>query len=302
MLTGIDTSHYQTLNGAPFPSLMFACHKATQGSNYKDPSLPTFIARYRATIPHPGFYHYIEPATIATAQAQANNFITTIDSVGGLKDGEFVLLDWERGSNGVIADLATVAAITLYTIARYGDQKVMMYTNRRMTEPSFSQWRAQFPTVAVCLANSRTSTWMPNNGWNECTQQAATVWQYGSGPVAGFTSTVDYDMVLKPEWFNALTAPVVAPPAAPIVPPVATIGSVPAPTLQVGSSGQRVVWLQSIMLVAHWSTSPADGQFGPVTKQGVINMQHALHVTADGIYGPVTANALATFLAAAAKL
>ena len=301
-LTGIDTSHYQAFNGAPLPALTFAVHKASQGASYKDPTLPAFIARYRGTVAHPGFYHYIEPPTIGSAGAQVDNLAAAIDNVGGLHDGEFVLLDWERGSNGVIPDLNTVAAITLLCIARWGDQRLMMYTNRRMTEPAFSKWRAQFPTVAICLANTRTSRLMPNNGWAECAALGATVWQYGSGPVQGFTGTVDWDMVLKPAWFDALTAPVVTPPAAPIVPPVVTIGSVPDPTLLVGSSGQRVVWLQSIMLVAHWSASPADGSFGPVTKAGVINMQRALHVTADGVYGPVTANALAVFLAAAATL
>jgi hypothetical protein len=172
----------------------------------------------------------------------------------------------------------------------------MMYTNRRMTEPMFSQWRATFPTVAVCLANSRTSTLMPNNGWSECKAQNATAWQYGSGPVQGFGNTVDYDMVMNQAWFDALSTPALPPVVTPPAPP-APASTVPAPTLQQGSSGSQVVWLQSIMLYVHWSTSPADGKFGPVTKQGVINMQRALRVVADGVYGPVTAAALAAFIA-----
>jgi len=295
MLTGIDSSHYQQLlPSPPLPSLTFAVHKATQGAGYKDPTLATFITRYRGTVAHPGFYHYIEPPTIGSPQAQVANFTSAVDACGGLKDGEFVLLDWERGSNGVIPDLATVAAITLMVIARYGEQRVMMYTNRRMTEPMFSAWRAKFPNVALCLANTRTSTLMPNNGWSECAALGATVWQYGSGPVQGFGNTVDYDMVMRPQWFAALTAPKPVPPAPPAV-------TVPVPTLRVGSHGQQVVDLQHTMLFWRWSTGPADGSLGPVTKAGVINMQRGLKIIADGVYGPQSAHALATFLAAMAQ-
>lgn len=60
------------------------------------------------------------------------------------------------------------------------------------------------------------------------------------------------------------------------------------PTLQVGSRGQAVVDLQTILRDKAGQNIAVDGSFGPATKQAVINLQAWSHITADGIVGPQT--------------
>jgi peptidoglycan hydrolase-like protein with peptidoglycan-binding domain len=67
----------------------------------------------------------------------------------------------------------------------------------------------------------------------------------------------------------------------------------PMPTLQVGSSGDAVRSLQTLLTngaVGEWVTTPqgVDGQFGPKTKASVEAFQSWGGVTVDGIVGDET--------------
>jgi hypothetical protein len=61
----------------------------------------------------------------------------------------------------------------------------------------------------------------------------------------------------------------------------------PRRTLKMGDEGDDVEWLQERLGVT------ADGDFGPATKQAVLEFQRAKKLTADGIAGPDTLSALA---------
>lgn len=54
------------------------------------------------------------------------------------------------------------------------------------------------------------------------------------------------------------------------------------PTIQLGSRGEHVQYLQSRLHL------PSDGIFGPITKRGVVNFQRMLGLVPDGIVGPKT--------------
>jgi murein L,D-transpeptidase YcbB/YkuD len=63
-------------------------------------------------------------------------------------------------------------------------------------------------------------------------------------------------------------------------------------TLKVGSRGPLVVALQTFLLkknVGSASRIVADGSFGPITKQALIDYQTSVGLTADGVYGPKSA-------------
>ena len=60
-------------------------------------------------------------------------------------------------------------------------------------------------------------------------------------------------------------------------------------TLKVGSRGTEVVALQAFLIkknVGSASRITADGAFGPLTRQALIDYQASVGLTADGVYGP----------------
>lgn len=62
--------------------------------------------------------------------------------------------------------------------------------------------------------------------------------------------------------------------------------------LKVGSRGADVVELQTKLNYVGYNVGKADGIFGNLTKQGVMNFQRANHLVVDGIVGPMTAKSL----------
>lgn len=63
-------------------------------------------------------------------------------------------------------------------------------------------------------------------------------------------------------------------------------GTIPAPTLKIGSSGAGVVALQKFLNWYHpaWKLDP-DGKFGSKTENALVDFQYAEGLTDDGIYG-----------------
>ena len=64
------------------------------------------------------------------------------------------------------------------------------------------------------------------------------------------------------------------------------------PLLQNGSRGQAVKDVQSELKVLKLYSSNLDGDFGPITRQAVVQFQRQHRLTADGIVGPATWAAL----------
>ena len=63
-------------------------------------------------------------------------------------------------------------------------------------------------------------------------------------------------------------------------------GTIPAPTLKIGSSGAGVIALQKFLNWYHpaWKLDP-DGKFGNKTENALVDFQYAEGLTDDGIYG-----------------
>jgi peptidoglycan hydrolase-like protein with peptidoglycan-binding domain len=64
------------------------------------------------------------------------------------------------------------------------------------------------------------------------------------------------------------------------------------PTLQQGSQGEWVTYLQQLLEQAGFSPGTVDGIFGPATQQAVESFQTANGLQVDGIVGPATWTAL----------
>lgn len=63
-------------------------------------------------------------------------------------------------------------------------------------------------------------------------------------------------------------------------------------TLKLGSHGPSVVTLQHLLLANGFAPGTADGTYGPLTRDAVLEFQRSAELTADGVVGPQTAAAL----------
>ncbi len=74
-----------------------------------------------------------------------------------------------------------------------------------------------------------------------------------------------------------------------VAPVTTTVSGSSTGTLKVGSRGPEVVTLQKFLIkkgIGTASRVTADGAFGPITRQALINYQASVGLTADGVYGP----------------
>ena len=66
----------------------------------------------------------------------------------------------------------------------------------------------------------------------------------------------------------------------------------PPPTQREGANGNFVIVIQTVLNNNGFNVGAADGDFGPKTKQAVMNFQAARGLSADGVVGPMTWAAL----------
>ncbi|MGC0364819.1 hypothetical protein ABH922_002803 [Rhodococcus sp. 27YEA15] len=91
------------------------------------------------------------------------------------------------------------------------------------------------------------------------------------------------------DWSKAF-AGIVVPTPTPITPTPPTAGPNPLPTLQRGSIGPDVAYLQNQLnrMFSSYSTLAVDGDFGPATEAVVRQVQSRSGLAVDGIVGPAT--------------
>lgn len=110
-----------------------------------------------------------------------------------------------------------------------------------------------------------------------------------SGPVDGEFGAGTERSVIAAQRQLALTADGVVGPATWAALERATTQATPnLPTLRQGDRGDAVVRLQKILRDRNFLASPADGDFGALTRAAVIRAQRQAGLEADGIVGPNT--------------
>lgn len=90
---GVDLSHWNKVNWKKLKT-DFVIIKATQGTSYIDPTFKTNQAECRKKGIKLGYYHFADLDD--NIYQQADHFI---DTIGEIKEGEFVCLDAETGQN-----------------------------------------------------------------------------------------------------------------------------------------------------------------------------------------------------------
>ncbi len=82
--------------------------------------------------------------------------------------------------------------------------------------------------------------------------------------------------------------PATSPPAQPNAAPTVNGGRITRPILRLGSQGESVKELQSMLILLGYYPGPVSGVYQEDTQQAVQRFQQAAAITADGIVGPAT--------------
>jgi GH25 family lysozyme M1 (1,4-beta-N-acetylmuramidase) len=194
MSEGVDISHWQgTINWTSVAAAgkKFAYMKATESTDFVDPSYTTNRAQARAAGLLVGAYHFAQPSvTAGDAVAQADHFIAT----AGLSHGDLLpVLDLER-TNGIGTSALTqwVQAYMSRILARTGLHAVIYVSpNFWLNYMANTTWFADNGYTVLWIANwiSGVAPTVPGNSWSG---HGWTFWQYTSdGIVPGISGRVD---------------------------------------------------------------------------------------------------------------
>lgn len=160
------------------PQYLVMSVKCTEGATAEKAGARTYWAQFRRrNFRYRGLYHWLRPDS--TAAAQFANLKRFVDSVGGLRVGEFVQVDWERtlDAKGKPLPMPTLALLLEFNrlCQREWPGKVLVYVSDWVT--NFHQWLATNPVEPLWYANYNTDPKNYAGGWQECARYGAVVWQ-----------------------------------------------------------------------------------------------------------------------------
>lgn len=215
-IDGLDIHDvYQPLidGGAAVPQYRLMSCKSTEGATALRKGGQDYFRWFRARgFEFRGMYHWLR--SDSTMQAQVANLKRWIDGVGGLRQGEFVQLDWETTPG--IANL-TVAQVEewLDLAENYWPGRIIVYASDWV--PGFQTWRGRHPTYPVWYANYNTGT-TASGGWAECERWGADIWQWSSTQmIPGISRRCDVNHVLNWTTLRRITNSLIVPPEPPPV-------------------------------------------------------------------------------------
>ena len=194
MTEGIDISHWQgTINWTNVAAAgkRFAYMKASESTDYVDPTYTYNRAQARAAGLRVGAYHFAQPSTTAgDAVAEADHFLAT----ASLARGDMLpVLDLERTGGLTQPQLTTWVQAYMGRILQQTGLHAVIYCS-----PSF--WKNYLGDTAWFAANGYEVLWIahwttataptvPGSAWDS---NGWTFWQYTSdGVVPGISGRVD---------------------------------------------------------------------------------------------------------------
>ena len=203
----------------PQPPLIAGVSKVTEAI-YPDTGWATWAEHFRSQphIEHLGGFHWLVTGSRVSIREQFDAFARGWDAIGGMRPGEFWIVDVERTTwGGVVLPDPTIAEVHEFCAlaeAHFGPNRGLLYGNSGWSQ--FWLWHQATPTFPVWYANSNIDPNDPKGGWKLSAQLGAVAWQWGS-PVAavpgivsagsGGPTAIDVNHIFHPEWFAALTPP-----------------------------------------------------------------------------------------------
>jgi lysozyme len=281
MIKGIDISHH---NGTPdftkakAAGVAFAYIKATEGKSYRDPQYQSNAYNaMRAGLPI-GFYHFARPDNGNKPEDEAQNFVAAISP---FKYALLPVLDLEVAVNMDDNALYNWAKSFISTVKAKTGHNVMLYTGLHYLNscPALKKLASQVPLWIAAYRDTAPTV----SGWNW------TMWQFTDKENVPGVGRCDVNW-LK-DLSSILNKPASSKPPSQEKPAESHWDPNPEfhrnlnlqdPMLR----GEDVKRLQARLEIL------ADGIFGPLTKQAVMNWQKAHGLAVDGIVGPATWNAL----------
>lgn len=183
---GIDISHYQgkiDWDKVKKAGVTFAIQKCSQGTNYKDPTFEENKKEIRKAGILFGSYHYAQPDD---AIKEADHYIK---SVGDIRNGELLVLDWEKTHSNPPAWCKKF----LDRVKEKTGVKPYLYTyESKLLSLRFEEIANEYPLwIAKYGTNDGTKQKKPDSGlWKDWD-----IWQYTSrGKVDGIEGNVDLDI------------------------------------------------------------------------------------------------------------
>lgn len=288
---GIDISHWNKITDwDAIPDFPLWCMKATEGKSFRSPVFDERWPKAREKAKYNGAYHWLR--SDSSVLVQFNNFRKAINDHGGLKQGDFVMLDWETTPG--IKDV-TVAYVEQWIklVEKEWPGRHIVYCSDWV--PGFDSWREKNPTYPLWYANYNTGP-SSRGGAAETDEYGADVWQWTSTAlVPGFQSGIDMNDVLNWDTLDKIGGYDTPVEAEPDLPPPAPVSSkwglfpldknkpylVQRPPRQ-ETHKVHVTYLQSVLGLT------ADGWFGPATEFKVRQVQKYVKIHVDGEVGPQT--------------
>jgi GH25 family lysozyme M1 (1,4-beta-N-acetylmuramidase) len=303
---GPDISHWNPISDwNEIPEFDLWCMKATEGRSFRSPVFETNWAKcVEKNVKYLGAYHWIR--SDSSMEAQVNNLAHAINDVGGLQDGQFIMLDWET-TPGIRNVYVSEVEEWLALAEGMWPGKVIVYASDWV--PGFKTWRAKYPNIPLWYANYRLVN-DERGGKAETDMYGADVWQWtSSADVPGFADdTIDMNDVLDWSWFATLRdiddtdspkqgvkqpAEVPWPPYAPptswsLLPLAKNKPDLRATPVRNTQSIWHVTYLQDVLKFKAGQRVTTDGWFGSQTEFAVRQLQKFFGLTVDGWVGPQT--------------
>jgi len=203
---GFDTSHYETIAdfSALSPKPMVVITKATESTNYVDPTFSNYMHGIQTAGYRRGCYHFFRNAY--SSVTQATHFINTVKNV--IDDKDIIVLDVEESGTSA----AQIISWFQNVMAVYPNNLYMIYSRKNILDPisvsaaqaSFLKlikvWTAGYPTYPDSYSYPPASYIPDQTKWGP-----VWMWQYSKkGVVSGVVGNIDLNW-LSPQLIDWLT-------------------------------------------------------------------------------------------------
>lgn len=189
MPRGVDVASYQgqpDWGAVAASGIAFAFTKVSEDDDYQNPTFARNWSEIKRAGIIRGAYHFARPDSAVDAAQEADYFLSRLDSVGGLAEGDLLALDLEAGSG----DLGQWALGWLHHVESRVGFKPLVYTGSWFSGPHNLAAYPELGQYGLWLASYQGSMPAAPSPWT-----FPAIWQYtDKGSVPGIAGNVDLNM------------------------------------------------------------------------------------------------------------
>lgn len=233
----------------------FAIIKATEGTDWNDPTYAPNISGAKTAGLITGAYHFARPDSApGDAAAEAAHFIAVVKA--GPAEPDFLALDLETTQLGAADTTAWALAWLQAVQAAFPSKRVLLYTYVSFARSSIDATQLASWPLAIAHYGVNQPAEVP--GWSDWT-----VWQFSdAGSVPGIQGAVDLDEFAGTPADLAAWAAGSSGGAATGSPAPSPVQATPAPAPQPATAGEKGGWTMDICVQAQKGTAAGDAWVG----------------------------------------